>query len=75
MIEYFFPMIPPKFIVPYFLILLQILSYDFYFPAKFYMELLYLNIFVQVNFVILFLHVYILHMVLYLNKLYNFYLA
>ena len=34
MIEYFFPMIPTKFIVPYFLILLQILSYDFYFPAK-----------------------------------------
>ena len=47
----------------------------FIFLQKFYMELLYLNIFVQVNFVILFLHVYILHMVLYLNKLYNFYLA
>ena len=29
--------------------LLQILSYKFHFPTKFYIDILYLNIFVQVN--------------------------
>ena len=43
-----------------------------FFPAKFLYKYLYLNKFVQVNFVIIILHVYILYIILYLNKLYNF---
>ena len=50
----------------YFLIFLQILSYDFHLHIILYTDLLY---FVQVNFYNL---LYILYIILYVNKLYNF---
>ena len=61
-----FPTFPPNvFFFSNFFILV-------FFLQNFYTNILYLNKFVQVNFDMISLHVYILYIILYLNKLYNF---
>jgi len=56
----FFPMVPPKFIFLIFYFSTKFLN-EFYFPIVFYIDLLYLNIFVQK--IVLIFYVYVLYII------------
>jgi hypothetical protein len=54
---------------------LQILAYEFYFPTKFLYKSFVFEYYCTSKFVIIFLRLYVLYIILYLNKLYNFQLS
>jgi hypothetical protein len=70
--KYFFPMIPPKFIIYYFLVFYKFLTYEFHFSIKLLCRSFVFEHNCTSKFIMIFLHVYVLCIILYLNKLYNF---